>query len=513
MGTQIKQPLKVYLSDISPHSQAILEFFIGSTGGKSFTLVSTPADAEMYITDFDFPGSKEHWETEHAISAKPCIVLSMEDPNNQHVEWVAKPITAQALITAAKTISSRMDENIAGHVSVSTPSTSAARPNTIKVPETTKAVPAEPTIATTNTSLDQPQVAPPPLPKIASGQSPFRKTIHTKTPAIHTRAPAFHEDDGDTSVVVKAEATQVLTTSEAQTTPALDVSNSNQEANPKAQPKIQSKTKPVATDDIPSEQTEAELEASKQTRIAQAENAQNRWALLCGIEENVTHATLKQNESFTYNSENYFQGTLIAGLRLAKQTKQVVQIKYEPYQFYICYDEGLVFSPIDPGSDDYAKLCYTKVKPGQVNLHILTSPESTDIREKISSDANFTYDLESFIWTSCLLTSRGRVPSSLDCEDLYLLKYWPNYTRIENFPFAMKIAARWQKRPYKVADIAKEMDIPIRYITAFYNGAIGLSLFETDMSIVQQKSHIKPKKKNGLIARLFGRLTKSESPS
>ncbi len=508
MGTQIKQPLKVYLSDISPHSQAILEFFIGSTGGKSFTLVSRPADAEMYITDFDFPGSKEHWETEHAISAKPCIVLSMEDPNNQHVEWVAKPITAQALITAAKTISSKMDENIAGHdsVSIDAPIPEATIPNAVKATEAA----AEPTITTTNTSLNPQQIAPPPLPKIASGQSPFRKTIHTKTPAIHTRAPVFHEDEGDTSVVVKAKTTPVSTpTSEVRVAPALDISKNRQDAQPETKPE----TKQDTLQDTSPEQTGAEREASKNARIAQAESAKKRWALLCGIEENVTHATLKQNEKFTYNSENFFQGTLIAGLRLAKQTKQVVQIKYEPYQFYVCYDEGLVFSPIDPNSDDYSKLCYTKVKPGQVNLHILTSPESADIREKISSDANFTYDLESFIWTSCLLTSRGRVPSSLDCDDQYLLKYWPNYTRIESFPFAMKIAARWQKRPYTVSTIAKEMDIPIRYITAFYNGAIGLSLFETDISIVQQKSHIKPKKKNGLIARLFGRLTQSESPS
>ena len=483
-----QQPLKVYLSDISPHSQAILEFFIGSTGGKSFKLVSTPAEAEAYITDFDYPGSKEHWETEHAISAKPCIVLSMENPQNSHVEWVSKPITAKALISAAKSIAEKILEGEKTNIAEQ------------KAPADDKtAIPPSP------------QKTPPPLPKIHAGQSPFRKTITKQdTPTIHSRAPTFQnsqnqqplttsptlaldDGDGDTSVAIKPEA-HSSTAIDSSTKSDTDIKTSTQQKQ--------------------NEESKEALNAQKKATIAQAEKANQRWNLLCGEQHHKNSSTTSYPaDNHTYNSENYFQGTLIAGLRLARQTRQVVQIKYEPYQFYICFDEGLVFSPLEPRSDDYAKLCQTKVKPGQVNLHILTSPESADIRDRIHSNGSFTYDLESFIWTSCLLTSQGRVPSSVDIEDKYLLKYWPNFTRIENFPFAMKIAARWQKRPYTITKIAREMDIPLPYITAFYNGAIGLSLFETDITKVQQKSDLKPKKKNGLIARLFGRLTKSESPS
>ncbi len=521
MGIEIKQqPLKVYLSDISPHSQAILEFFIGSTGGKSFTLVPTPADAEIYMTDFDYPGSREHWETEHAVSAKPCIVLSIEDPQNQYVEWVAKPITAQALISAAKAIADRKGKDVA----------------------TTSEASSKTTQSITHT--------PPPLPKIATTQSPFRRTIAPNTPAIHTRAPDFQqtnntaplfgahntdthidEHDGDTSVAIKTKketttsiVSETRTASTKQQQEVKQDAAENQTQKEGKREKIKKKQHTTAKPEqkntlkTPIETktqkvSEREKKAAKKASITQAEQAQKRWDLLCGEHSNISPNALKSNETYVYNCENFFQGTLIAGLRLAKQTGQVVQIKYEPHQFYVCHDEYLVFSPLAPDSDDYTALCKTKVKPGQVNLHILTSPESADIRERIHSDANFTYDLENFIWTSCLLTSQGRVPSSLNCEDKYLLKQWPNFTRIENFPFAMKIAARWQKKPYKITEIAREMDIPLRYIIAFYNGTIGLSLFETDMSKVQQKSNIKPKKSNGLIARLFGRLTQSESPS
>ncbi len=516
MGIENKQhPLKVYLSDISPHSQAILEFFIGSTGGKSFSLVPTPADAEIYMTDFDYPGSREHWETEHAILAKPCIVLSIEDPQNEHVEWVAKPITAQALISAAKAISERKAENVANE------RTSVKATNSTEATSTVSPQTSQPVAHT-----------PPPLPKIASAQSPFRKTIAPNTPAIHTRTPVFQpseknsslfetsdeDHDGDTSVAIKAEtkstSTVISNTRTKPVKPRLEIEIKQQAVEQQDQeetnkPQTLAEVEEARTPEI----SEAERKALKKASIVRAEQAQKRWNLLCGELDNISSNDLKNNEAYVYNSENYFHGTLIAGLRLAKQTRQVVQVKYEPYQFYICHDEFLVFSPLAPDSDDYIKLCSTKVKPGQVNLHILTSPESADIRERIHSDANFTYDLEYFIWTSCLLTSQGRVPSSLNCEDSYLLKHWPNFTRIENFPFAMKIAARWQKRPYKITEIAKEMDIPLRYIIAFYNGTIGLSLFETDLSKIQQQSKVKPKKKSGFIARLFDRLTQSESPS
>lgn len=499
-------PLKVYLSDISPHSQAILEFFIGSTGGKSFALVSSPSDAEAYITDFDYPGSREHWEKEHANSAKPCIALSIEDPGNPLVEWVSKPITAKDLVAAAATISTQLREKTA-----ESPKEHSGRQYATSQPE-------EPTPSPRNTFK-----RPPSLPGLPNIQSPFRKKrLHSKS-VVHTKAKGIQhtpviqqiaEEQDDVAVAEKPVVTPVNKQAKnlSSTNPQAFSSTHAAKSDSKSDKNPVSEIKKTETN-VPDE---PDLSSQQQpTKTAQLDFRYNpqRWELLCGTHENVSHSTLKQNESLIYNSENFFLGTLIAGLRLARQTKQVVQIKYEPYQFYICYDEFLIFSPLHPQSDNYDQLCFNKVKPGQVNLHILATQESNEIRKRIQTDANFTYDLESFIWTTCLLTSRGRVPSTLDCETDYLLKYWPNFTRIETFPFAMKIAARWQKRPYTLSKLAREMDVPIRYVIAFYNGAIGLSLFETDTAKLEQKEATEPTKNKGLIARLFGRLTRNEATS
>lgn len=499
MGIQTTQhALNVFLLDISPHSQAIIEFFIGSAGKESFKLVSAPAEAEVTIADFDYPVSKERWEKEHSISAKPCIALSMNNPENPAVEWVIKPLTAKALLEVAKIISKQIEDDAATNSKKESDVESLDEPLVETKTEQSGSLnfssPPSLKKGAEKKSNQKAGQLPPPLPKLSRKSSPFRQQAKMNAPAIHTRAPVFQQADNASSVIKEDNA------------------------------KIRAKAKQDKATLTKKKETQAEITETEQfgSGILEPTNtrkrtivhpSQQRLGLLCGESENVASSTLKGNGDLNYNIENYFQGTLIAGLRLAKQTKQVVQIKYAPHQFYICYDEDLIFSAIAPDSDEYVELCSKKVKPGQVNLHILTSSESTELRKKILTDIDFTYDLESFIWTNCLLTSRGRVPSILEYELKYLLKYWPNFTRIENFPHTMKLAARWQKKPYTIVEIINETDIPLRYVIAFVNGALGLGLFETNPSIIEQKSAIKSVKKNGLIARLFGRLTKSETAS
>lgn len=468
MGTQqSQQPLKVYLSDISPHSQAILEFFIASAGKKTFALVQTPEQSEAYIVDYDHPGSKEHWKEISSQDPKPCIALSIQDPENSSVHWVAKPITSQALIAAATDI--------------------------LKNPDTQ--VSTEEPLSETKIKASSSSPAPP-LPRIKKGQSPFRKRSTMELPK--QQASAFTAPKKATIVTAKLDLDSDTAV----------VDNPNQATSETSKPVVEITAKSASNDEV-----STPPEKEKSPTVQQQQQVNPRWELLCGNRDNVNVGKLKENDNILFNSENYFLGTLIAGLRLARQTRQVVQIKYEPYQFYICYDDFRVFSAISPNSDDFITLCKTKVKAGQVNLHILNSDESEKLRSRIVTESDYTYDIESYVWTSALLTSNGRIPSTLSCETRHLLKFWPNFTRLETFPFAMKIASRWQRKPYRVSELAQEMDIPQRYVIAFYNAAIALSLFETDMTKIEQKTQQEPRKKNGFLSRLFSRLTKSEASS
>ena len=116
-------------------------------------------------------------------------------------------------------------------------------------------------------------------------------------------------------------------------------------------------------------------------------------------------------------------------------------------------------------------------------------------------------DLEAFVWVSSLLTARGRLGRGVDIEQKISLKYWPNLTRLEQFPHIMRIAALWNQRPASALDIAKALSIPQRYVFAFHTAANALNLFEMDQNKLKSREKEMPKQENrGFFSRLLKRL-------
>ncbi|HIQ14468.1 MAG TPA: hypothetical protein EYH38_02705, partial [Leucothrix sp.] len=109
-----------------------------------------------------------------------------------------------------------------------------------------------------------------------------------------------------------------------------------------------------------------------------SQQAQQRWKRICG-EDNTS------NEVANYQPNLYFLGSLLAAKKLAQRTKQVVQIKYEPHQFFVIYNNFIVFSPLAPSDKAFAELCQQTVKPGQINLNLLNTDESNQIIKKTIS--------------------------------------------------------------------------------------------------------------------------------
>lgn len=412
MNTNLQFPLKISLEGISPHSHAILEFFIKNSGHQYFSLTQDRALANVHIVDLDYPNSRQQWETNKLTLHKPCIALAIKQPTEKDVIWVAKPITAKSLIAAAQSIVDNSND------------------------------------ATPEQTLRQ-------------------NTEPAKKPKQQ----------------------------ESSTIKATDISEKEQ---PTKQPKTITRPKPAPKQQEPRKTpTEPECEINKRhPAFRNALQAQQRWTLLCGEDS---------NEITTYQPNNYFLGSLLAANNLSQRTKQVVQIKYEPHQFYVIHDDFLIFSPLIPSGKEFATLCQQEVKPGQINLHLLNTQESSAIIQKITTQKNNCNHLEYFIWTTNLLTSQGRIATTFKLKQTYCLNYWPDFTRIESFPYAMKIAAFWHNQNYTLHQIAEQMQIPLNYVIAFADTANSFNLLEKGKATKQ----IKPKKKLGIIARLFGKLTNS----
>ncbi|MES9944518.1 MAG: hypothetical protein ABW080_06150 [Candidatus Thiodiazotropha sp.] len=201
-----------------------------------------------------------------------------------------------------------------------------------------------------------------------------------------------------------------------------------------------------------------------------------------------------------YNPEHYLQGHLQHALNMAVRYKQNVAIEgpwptmelmIEQHQIRIAGEERRLRS--------HCTLPDTTLK---VSLRKFDGAGDT------SEDA-LTYALPTLFWKVALWASRGRLPEGTSLTQPIFLRRWPNFTRLEVTPYAFAIAALWAEQPRSLLDTARHLQIPQRYVFAFYSAARSLQLAgETRRAAdtLIQPQEITASKQRGLLGRLLDRL-------
>jgi hypothetical protein len=127
---------------------------------------------------------------------------------------------------------------------------------------------------------------------------------------------------------------------------------------------------------------------------------------------------------------------------------------------------------------------------------------------ELDQDA-LSYSLPTLFWKVALWASRGRLPEGTSLTQPIYLRRWPNFTRLEVTPYALAIAALWAEQPRSLLDTARHLNIPQRYVFAFYSAAKSLQLAgETRRAAdtLIQPPEITASRQRSLLGRLLGRL-------
>ena len=459
-------PLRIALLSISPHNRAILEFFFAGAGKQLFR-VSSFAEAETLIIDFDHPGAEQEWQ-QRTDTTKPGIVLSVREVQLPNTVWVPKPLTSQSLTKAAEQVRNLLPETAGGISKTNDTST--------------------PTTLTSHTP------APTPVLNKETTAHPFGLGQRKARPSLFLD---FGKDD-DLDLASKLKP--------ATEKPSLSKTLPKETLKPTTPPK------PLVRDSAEPEPIEDKAADDSFVAFGQMGNAKNqeqleqRWKLLCGNQDDVAVATA-QTTIQRFTPDNYLLKYLQGALNQAKQSKQPVQLKFESTDQILLFPAlNLAYSSFDLTSDKFAELCNTPIQAGKVHLHTPNSTELPILEQTVKTDKEHTHDLESILWTATLLTSHGRLNRDASLDQRWLLKYWPNLTRVENIPHVMRIAAAWQQRPGTILDMAKWLDVPQRYVFAFYTAANALGLMAVDEGKVEYQEKEAPKKNRGLFSRLLKRL-------
>ena len=245
----------------------------------------------------------------------------------------------------------------------------------------------------------------------------------------------------------------------------------------------------------------------------QGTKAQERWALLCG-DKNIVKSTSDIKKT-AFKLKEHLLSSLIETVKEVKTNQQAKRIKYEDLLILIDNKTDSIHCDISLYSEEYAQICFEPIDNQQLKIHSLDESETRMLDMNIKTEPENVYSTEAFIWTTSLLTSRGRLLENTNTSKAVGLKSWPNLTRIESFPHVMNIAAVFSKNPGNLMEVAKWLKIPQCYVFAFYNAALSLNMIDLDTDILR-KNNIKKisfnfgsknKSKNrGLFSRLLNKI-------
>ena len=236
--------------------------------------------------------------------------------------------------------------------------------------------------------------------------------------------------------------------------------------------------------------------------------AEERWALTCGVNEKI--ATAKDVDRIAYTLSNHMLSTLLDTLVQSEHTQKVMRLKFKGHIIVVDHANDFIYCDHSIYTNQYAELCHNPIDAENIKVHELDSSEIRLYRKKAEEEPEHAHSIESFIWTTSLLTSRGRLLKYTDINKKVGLKYWPNLTRLELIPHAMQIAAVFYKHPGSLLEVSRWLKIEQRYVFAFYNAVLALKYIELDGNKLRSSSldmeATSNTKRRGFFSRLLKRI-------
>lgn len=175
----------------------------------------------------------------------------------------------------------------------------------------------------------------------------------------------------------------------------------------------------------------------------------------------------QQVKKIYYNPEHYLQGLAQQALNQAVRYNQNIKIEGPwPDITLDVINNKIWVSATDKQLRPYCTMPDT-------TLEVQLTPVDPDWTPPANGSE---YSLQEFIWKVTLWASRGRVPEDTPLSQPIYLRRWPNFTRLVITPYAMPISALWVRQPRSLLDTAHALNIPQRYVFAFYSAAHALQL-------------------------------------
>ncbi|ABA56665.1 hypothetical protein Noc_0132 [Nitrosococcus oceani ATCC 19707] len=262
---------------------------------------------------------------------------------------------------------------------------------------------------------------------------------------------------------------------------------------------------------IPSSSIKAANSTAYQPFIFGAAEAMERGTIqeYCGNAPDRDVTDPIQLEKIYYDPHRYFQGYLhnalikaqaIGGARITSGWGEVIVLSEVNQAMLRLSDRQL------------RPLCVMPLAKANVDISALAPQEVEALYSQVVYSDSWQ-SLHPLLWKVALWTSRGRIPLGVPLDRPVCLKHWPNLTRLLLTPHAMRIAALWAVQPCSLMGTVATLQIPQRYVFAFFSALHSVGLVELEQITVKKvPSSIPASHHQGILGRVLNRLRKASPP-
>ena len=133
----------------------------------------------------------------------------------------------------------------------------------------------------------------------------------------------------------------------------------------------------------------------------------------------------------------------------------------------------------------------------------LSFEAQTETRRKTILASAHCVGLEVFVWKVAAAASRGRAPEGTDLEAPMAMRHWPNMTRLQPLPHALRVAALWDAGPRSLRECAEVLGVRLASVLTFYTAASAIGLVvpaRRQVDSLLQPSPLEPPERSGLLS-------------
>lgn len=254
----------------------------------------------------------------------------------------------------------------------------------------------------------------------------------------------------------------------------------------------------------PKATSENEARASADAALGMNENMDERAQSCCGDIPDAVYLDMQQRDRLFGDCTDNLVYYMQEALRMTANGGVVNLSGLSARPFYVSAAEDFVSTPIPEAF--LRSLCVRSSDSAKVKLVFVDKTPA----EIGPSDDRRLRRVDNMLWKLALWSSRGRVEVGTSLDAPVRLRAWPNIPRLMSVPHSLRISALWVMQPTGLLETARKLNVPHRFVFAFYCACKAFDLVEQlgagAQATVAQSAKNMTQEKRGLFGSLLKKL-------